>query len=84
MGNPINALISTLVLVAGVYLLFCSVQLFSDPAVRKVPSEVLKAATMAVLGLFLIGLWTVWIRKDPNNVGGGPSVYNSRYDDVNY
>ena len=83
MALPINALISILVLVAGVYLLFCSAQIFSDPVDRKVPSEALKATTMAIMGLFLIGLWTVWIRKDPNNIGGGPAVsgnlYNNKY-----
>lgn len=87
MAIPINALISTLVLMAGVYLLFSSVQIFSDPVARKVPSEALKATTMAVMGLFVIGLWTVWIRKDPNNVGGGPSfsgnVYNNKYGHLN-
>ena len=87
MALPINALISMIVLVSGLYLLFSSAQIFADPVRRKYPSQALEATALAVFGLFLIVLWMVWIRKDPNNVAGGPSFsgnfYNNKYGHLN-
>jgi hypothetical protein len=75
MANPENELISLIVLIIGLFLLGTGAQYFSDPAKRAKPAQVLKATLFLITSLFIIGLWMVWIRKDPNSVlvSAGPA-----------
>lgn len=64
---PIDDLIASMTLLAGVYLFMFGIQTFLIKDRRRLPHEAIKATTSMLLGLFIFALWVVWIGKPVNS-----------------